>query len=420
MQTSTGQSYRLFQQGRTVPIAPERHELAAKMDTDGDGFVSSDEIATFYGMKPEGAPDQNRARRIEENKWHLRGKPNPDAAFYKDYAQVTAELESLQEQFLDQCKLVSLGRTHEGREIWALKVSSNSHEDTSHKPGTVITGCHHAREWTTVEVPLHSARKLLESAQEGDPQAVQLLEKGEFWFVPLVNPDGYEHSLTEDNMWRKNRRPISKVVDGVMVEDYGVDPSRNYGDGSPLGEQIYRPSGDTPAVTKDDFEYHIDHPSSFIHRGPHAASEAEVEANQQLKLGRANIRGALDYHSFGEAIIHPFGYTKTAVPELELYQRLGEELNQASGGTMEVKSSADLYPVTGNSVDIQHINGIISYTMEINRCFQVPPEEIRPTCERFHQVNLLFMESIVNLAQAGQLPDRIVPERYRSQASIEF
>ena len=49
--------------------------------------------------------------------------------------------------------------TPEGREIWALKIGTG---DTSAKPGIVITGCHHAREWMSMEAPLYLAGKLLD------------------------------------------------------------------------------------------------------------------------------------------------------------------------------------------------------------------------------------------------------------------
>ena len=44
------------------------------------------------------------------------------------------------------------------------------------------------------------------------------------WYIaPLLNPDGYEYSHTDDRMWRKNRSPPPP---GSRC--YGVDLNRNW------------------------------------------------------------------------------------------------------------------------------------------------------------------------------------------------
>jgi hypothetical protein len=79
---------------------------------------------------------------------------------------------------------------------------------------------------------------------------------------------------------------------------------------------------------------------------------------------------------------------------------------------MELKSSAGLYPISGAGLDVEYINGIVGYTMEINDSFQPDAELIEPTCERFHRVNMTFLDEIIDRASQGKLPSRKVPERY--------
>ena len=59
-----------------------------------------------------------------------------------------------------------------------------------------------------------------------DPDIQLLVDNTEMYFVPVVNPDGYEYNHQTDpnggGMWRKNRRNNG---DGT----FGVDPNRNYG-----------------------------------------------------------------------------------------------------------------------------------------------------------------------------------------------
>lgn len=398
---------------RQYPVSPEKLNDAAAIDHDKDFLLEDHEIAYYYAMTEDG-PGQDRAGRLNENKYSLRGVPNPDRKYYHSYDQASAKMAALEKKFPGQCRRVSLGKTHEGRDIWALKITGNIQEDSSAKPGVVFTGLHHAREWMSTEVVLYSAEQMLEGAAGGDQRMQQRLEEGEYWFVPVVSPDGLEYSREVDPMWRKNREPIDKVVDGHHVCSHGVDPARNYGDGSIRGEQIFRPEGDTPELTGDDFENGNDHPESFVFRGEASGSSAEVEAMQRLKLGRANIRGVLDYHSFGAAFIYPSDFINPDSKDVDYMVDLGQRMNEVVGGDMEVKSSSALYPISGGSADIQYINGIIGYTVELNGCFQPGPELIQPTNERFHSANMLFADDIVARAQAGELPERIVPERYRT------
>src|SRR5688572_15637302 len=53
--------------------------------------------------------------------------------------------------------LTSVGTTAGGRKLWALKVGTGS----SHK--VLFTGCHHAREWISVEVPYLVAEYLIQN-----------------------------------------------------------------------------------------------------------------------------------------------------------------------------------------------------------------------------------------------------------------
>jgi Zinc carboxypeptidase len=415
MQAGALRTYRIHHQGQRVKVAPESCQTAKAMDKNQDGYVSNDEIASYYAMPEKGTHGNNREARVRENKFHLLGTPNPDRTAYRSFAQVEKELKSLAQRYPDLCQLVVLGKTAENRPIYALRVTADAKTDTSHKPGVVITGLHHAREWTSAEVVMHSPAEMLEKAAGGDESYKRRLDQGEFWFVPVVSPDGLEYSRDTDNTWRKNRSPIETMVNGELIREVGVDLNRNYGDSSPLGNLIYRPAGDKPNTWQDDFEWGADAPWSDVYRGEAPGSEAEVDALQRLKLGHKNIRGVLDYHSFGESIVYPFGYSKEDVPHLNLFRAIGQKMNQAAGGQMELKSSAGLYPITGNAVDIEYINGIVGYTMEINDCFQPAPERIKPTCERFHKANMTFIDEILKGTEEGTLPRRILPDRYRSE-----
>jgi murein tripeptide amidase MpaA len=109
---------------------------------------------------------------------------------FHSYRELESDLEALEDAYPGTVKLAVIGTSLEGRNIYAVKLSDDP-ERNDGEPGVLILGCHHAREWISVDVPLLLARYLAESAAS-DPAVRSLLARGEIWIVPLVNPDGLE------------------------------------------------------------------------------------------------------------------------------------------------------------------------------------------------------------------------------------
>ena len=62
----------------------------------------------------------------------------------------------------------------------------------------------HAREWISPAVVTYMMRELTENIT-GQQELVEGLD---WYIVPVVNPDGYAYSWTDDRLWRKTRREI--------------------------------------------------------------------------------------------------------------------------------------------------------------------------------------------------------------------
>ncbi len=332
---------------------------------------------------------------LQEYKASLNGAPRVESfTGYHSYEEMNAALQDLAARFPDKAAVVSLGKSGEGREIYALRVGTP--DEASPKPGVVITGCHHAREWMTVEVPLHTATNMLEN-YETDPASKERVDKTVTWFVPMVNPDGYEYSRTKNSWWRKTRRPITETGCPNMKGNMGVDPNRNYWDGKPEHFEIYRPAGDTPCSTADDFGdgKTSDNPKADTYRGPSGGSEPEVQAMLNLELNPANnIKGVVDYHSYGDMILYPYGSKELAPDRLEIYRDIGGKMNSVLGNRFDLKPSSDLYPTSGGSNDIHEANGILGLTLEIGRSFQPPASEIPKATAYITPANLVFIDEI--------------------------
>jgi carboxypeptidase A4 len=82
---------------------------------------------------------------------------------------------------------------------------------------TQILGIH-AREWISPASVTYIIKELVENRQNN-----LWADKMDFYVVPVLNPDGYEYTHTNDRLWRKNRR--NPQLGGCA----GTDLNRNFG-----------------------------------------------------------------------------------------------------------------------------------------------------------------------------------------------
>lgn len=84
----------------------------------------------------------------------------------------------------------SIGMSVEGRKIPSLKISDPS--ATGPKKAVFWNGGQHAREWVSPSTVFYLANQLLEKRE--DPKVSSWLQKLDFHFIPMQNPDGYQYS----------------------------------------------------------------------------------------------------------------------------------------------------------------------------------------------------------------------------------
>lgn len=134
-------------------------------------------------------------------------------ADYRDYRAIGAYLHELAETAPDLATVHGIGSSLDGRSIWALRIGGGAPDATP----MLINGTQHAREWIAAMVTTCVADRLVRGYDE-DPAIRDFVDHTELWVVPVVNPDGYQHSWAHDRYWRKNRR-----------DGHGVDLNRNFG-----------------------------------------------------------------------------------------------------------------------------------------------------------------------------------------------
>lgn len=303
---------------------------------------------------------------------------------YHTYKELESDLLALQQKYPAIAKVFVLGQSLEGRNIYALKISDNVEREEA-QAQVLILGCHHAREWISVEVPFLWGKYLAEN-YASNPEVKRLVDRSEVWIVPLVNPDGLEYTIHAYRYWRKNRRDNGGG-------QFGVDLNRNY-----------------------EFKWGLDEvgssadPSSGVYRGPAPFSEPETRAVRDLFL-KKDFRALLSYHSFSQVILYPWSYT--ALPsdrDAELRDvavEMSNRIKAVNGRFYKPgQSGKDLYLSNGDTTDWTFgLSGIPSYTIEL------PPidELLGGFFNREEDIDPIFQE---NLPALSYLLDRTV-QNYR-------
>src|SRR4029077_20760049 len=106
---------------------------------------------------------------------------------YHTYPEVVADIQTVAAAHPDIVSLFSIGKTYQGRDIWAAKISDNVATDEA-EPEVLLDGGHHAREHLTVEQALYLLH-LLADNYGTDPQITNLVNSREIWIIFAVNPD---------------------------------------------------------------------------------------------------------------------------------------------------------------------------------------------------------------------------------------
>ena len=276
--------------------------------------------------------------------------PTADAA-YHNYAEMVTAIQEVAAAHPGIVSLFSIGKSCEGRELWAAKISDNVATDED-EPEVLFMGLHHAREHLTVEMNLYILN-LLTDKYGTDTQITDLVNSREVYIVFNTNPDGGEYDIATGSYrsWRKNRQPNS----GSLY--VGTDLNRNYG---------YRWGccGGSSGL-----------PYSETYRGSAAFSTPEMASvrdfiNSRVVNGKQQIRTSISFHTYAELILWPYGYTYTDVPsdmnadDHSVFVAMGQSMAGTNGYTPQ--QASDLYITDGTYDDWAYgTHRIFAYTFEM-------------------------------------------------------
>ncbi|GAA5836690.1 hypothetical protein JCM11251_002700 [Rhodosporidiobolus azoricus] len=349
---------------------------------------------------------------------------NPVHDSYHPYEGIYQILTQLQETYPEWVRVFSIGKSSEGRDIWAAKLTNLSssaaetaaeesssaseeeeEEDDEDEPSYgppplitllkkrhkhkrtrklkfVVSGTQHAREWIAASTTMYLMHDLL-AVEEGDEgsekRRAKLLNQVEFTFVPVVNPDGYVYSWDVDRLWRKSRQPVGK-------DCFGIDLNRNW------GFQFER--GPRPNPCSDSY------PGSEPFESVELQALSELLAPNLKREGMgkkanagAKVDAFLDVHSFGQMLLYPYSYTCSSSPPdsenlSEAVLLMSHSLKSVHGKAFETGSVCEVSLTSpGESLDWSYSVGKVrwSFGAELRDAgvfgFLLPPSQIRPSGE---------------------------------------
>lgn len=134
------------------------------------------------------------------------------------FAEYESTLKDLSKDYSEITELFSLGTTWRENNIWCLKITNKSIDD-SKKTGIAVIANIHGGEQEGGESALYSAITLCKNSTTKEIK--DILDGYIIYIVPVMNPDGYIQSFVLNN--RPNLHPTDKNGDGVSFSDPYTD-----------------------------------------------------------------------------------------------------------------------------------------------------------------------------------------------------
>lgn len=302
---------------------------------------------------------------------------------YKTPAQISTILHAYAEKYPKLTRLESIGKSLEGRDIWALKIATPSRDAA--KPAILFNGEHHAREVMAPEVVLDTADYLL-TRYGKDDQVTGWVDNTDIWLVPMVNPDGSNIVWTRNSYWRKNAR-----------DGHGVDINRNY----PYAWNSCNGSSSDPSAQ----DYH----------GKEAASEPETRALMGF-VSRIQPVFNISYHSYSELVLYPYGCRGQRTETQQVVEPLAKKIaallpSETGRGTYTAGTGWDLlYATDGLDMDwMYHAEHVIAYTIELTSTdsgFHPPYSRRDPTVQAVRPAWQLLLDRLQQSGIRGNITAR--------------
>jgi len=338
-----------------ISVLDEANIIHSVMIADVGALV---EMTKMVPVSPEVREAQGHS--MDWNDYH----PIEDIHSYLNYLQDTYDFVSLE----------SIGQSYDGSDMIIAKVCKGG---CGAKPAMWIDGGIHAREWISPAAVTWVLKELVEN----DADHSDLLENLDWYILPVVNPDGYLFTQTDNRLWRKTRSPNGNNC-------FGTDANRNFGYHWGTGGSSDNPCADT-------------------YMGAEAFSEIETKNMRQfLTTHKDTIKFYNNVHSYSQLILLPWGWGYDEPDNVDDLYRVAEAGNDALYAVHQKTYEVGcipclLYVASGGSLDwtLGELGIPYSYGMELRDTgangFLLPPTEIIPTGEEVWAFHMTVARELI-------------------------
>ncbi len=295
--------------------------------------------------------------------------------FYR-YDDLTAILHQFAADHPHLFQVESLGKSNEGRDIWAVTATSAATGPALEKPAFWVDGNVHSVEVSASAACLYFLHTLA-TRHGNDADITRALDTRAFYVVPRINPDGAEWALADSPKYvRSSTRPYpfdETPIEGMTVQDADGDGrilSMRIPDANGLwkkhpqdarlmvrrepaeaGGEYYRVLPEGICQDYDGFTMKVNRPQQGLDlnrnfpsnwrqefeqlgAGPYPTSEPEIRAVTDFIVKHNNICGGISFHTFSGVLLRPHAHLSDDefVPEdLWVYKAIGKKGTELTG-----------------------------------------------------------------------------------------
>lgn len=338
-----------------------------------------------------------------------------------DMTELYARMDRLTDAFPGFMSYEVIGRSVEDRELRVYTLTAPGDVPASEKPAMWIDGNIHGNEVQGGEAVVYTAWYLLENYGH-NARVTDLLDRGAFYLLPSVNPDGRDHWFHQANNPHSSRTgvmPVDSDRDGLADED---GPEDLDGDGSITSMRKYVPGEGRYKLDEDDPRIMVrvsgDEKGDWVllgqegydndgdgrsgedgiggydmnrswegtwmpehvqfGAGPYPFYWPETHAISQFILAHPNIAAVQSFHNNGGMILRGPGaeeYGDYPRADLRVYDSIGEDGERMLPFYRYMIIWRDLYSVFGGEVNWTYEGlGIISFTNELWTSDRLSPD----------------------------------------------
>jgi len=336
---------------------------------------------------------------------------------YYSYEQMVEAIKALNAAFPELTSVQQVGKSEEGRVIYALTINNPRTGEPLSKPGVYVDGNIHGNEIQAGEVCLYLASRLLNNYGKVE-DITEVIDRNVFYIIPVVNVDGRAHFFIDANTPSSNRGlriPVDDDRDGLFDEDapddingdgnittmrkkdplgrLKTDPEDprlmipvkpgEFGEWTMLGQEGIDNDGD--GQINEDSEGYVDGNRNwgiywappYVQRGAglFPFSGTGIKAIAEWMLARPNIIMVFAFHNSGGMYLRgPSFKAAGELPQgdISVYDYLGKNAEKIVPGYKYLISWKDLYTTYGDFTDFTD-NMLGSYSL-VGELFQVSTE----------------------------------------------